>query len=234
MVVAESSGPNAVVSPETESDMYPEGRPARCRGSVEAVLFDLGGVLADFGGIESMRRLAGIENDDELWRRWLTCRWVRRFERGECAPVEFAAGVVEDWSLSVSPDVFLRDFTGWLRAGPRPGAEELVQQAKVRVLVGCLSNTNAVHWEAGLASWPLFELFDHRFLSFELGLLKPDAEVFEHVLQRLALDAHRVLFLDDNVLNVEAAEKVGLRAIRVQTVAQARESLVAARVIERR
>lgn len=49
---------------------------------MEAVVFDLGGVLAEFGGMESMRRLSGIVDDEELWRRWLTCRWVRRFEGG--------------------------------------------------------------------------------------------------------------------------------------------------------
>ena len=46
------------------------------------VLFDLGGVLIELGGVAAMRELTGIESDDELWRRWLGCRWVRSYERG--------------------------------------------------------------------------------------------------------------------------------------------------------
>ena len=61
--------------------------------SVDVVLFDLGGVLIDFGGVGPMKELAGIASDEEVWRRWLGCRWVRDFERGRCSPEDFAAGV---------------------------------------------------------------------------------------------------------------------------------------------
>lgn len=43
------------------------------------VLFDLGGLLIEVGGVRAMGDLAGIADDREVWRRWLTCRWVREF-----------------------------------------------------------------------------------------------------------------------------------------------------------
>ena len=135
------------------------------------------------------------------------------------------------WSLSgklgVEPDRFLADFRGWL-VGPYDGAEQLLKEVKAQVTVACLSNTNRVHWEAGAAHWPLFNLFDRAFLSFELGLVKPDREIFEHVIQKLDLPAEQVLFLDDNEINVVAAREVGLRAERVAGVAAARAALEAA------
>jgi hypothetical protein len=76
-------------------------------GPIDVVLFDLGGVLVDFGGVAPMKELARIEDDDELWRRWLTCPWVRTFERGGCSPEDFAAGVVREWDLPVAPEDFL-------------------------------------------------------------------------------------------------------------------------------
>src|SRR3954467_10690873 len=115
-------------------------------GSIDIVLFDLGGVLIDFGGVAPMRELSGIESDDELWRRWLTCRWVRSFERGDCTPDEFAAGVVSDWKLPIDADEYLDSFTNWL-GGPIDGADELVQATRAAVTVGCLSNTNLLHWQ---------------------------------------------------------------------------------------
>jgi FMN phosphatase YigB (HAD superfamily) len=62
---------------------------------VDLVLFDLGGVLIEVHGVHAMLELTGIKSEEELWRRWLTCRWVRRFESGGCSETEFAAGVEE-------------------------------------------------------------------------------------------------------------------------------------------
>jgi glucose-1-phosphatase len=198
---------------------------------VGAVIFDLGGVLADFGGVGPMRELAGIDTDEEVWARWLACPSVRSFERGDCSAEDFAAGVVADWRLPITAADFLAGFRSWLTA-PLPGADELVRAVQARVPVGCLSNTNRVHWEDRASRWPLVELFDHRFLSFELGMLKPDREVFEHVAAAIGLPPGRLLFLDDNLVNVEAARSVGFRAERVRGVEEARAALTAAGVID--
>ena len=197
---------------------------------IDVVVFDLGGVLAEFGGVERMRVLSGIDDDEELWQRWLTCEWVRRFERGHCSAEDFAAGVVGDWQLTVTPEAFIAEFGEWL-VGPLPGAEQLVTETKAAVPVAVLSNTNQVHWNAGAGSWPLLDLFDHTFLSFELGMVKPDPEIFSHVVEALDAAADRVLFLDDNWLNVEQAREAGLRAERAVGVSAAREVLVAAGVV---
>jgi glucose-1-phosphatase len=102
---------------------------------------------------------------------------------------------------------------------------------KSSVPVAVLSNTNRVHWEAGAAQWPLLQMFDRAFLSFEIGMVKPDPEIFEHVVAALEIDADRVLFLDDNQLNVDQARASGLRAERVVGVSEAGEALVAAGVV---
>jgi FMN phosphatase YigB (HAD superfamily) len=198
--------------------------------AVDIVLFDLGGVLIDFGGVAPMRELSGIDSDDELWRRWLTCRWVRSFERGDCSPEDFAAGVVSDWELPVTSETFLDGFGSWL-GGPLVGADELVSAVRATVPVGCLSNTNALHWEDHFARWPLLDGFDSRFLSFELGLLKPDREVFDRVADLLPAPASRVLFLDDNALNVDGATAAGFAAVHVRGVTEARSALQRAGVL---
>ncbi len=199
--------------------------------AVDIILFDLGGVLVDFGGVGPMRELSGIESDDELWRRWLTCRWVRSFERGGCSAEEFAAGVVGDWDLPITPDEFLDGFSTWL-GGPLAGSDELVGAVRSLVPVGCLSNTNSLHWDQHFSQWPLLDMFDRRFLSFELGMLKPDREVFDRVAELLAVPTNRILFLDDNELNVEGATAAGFRARHVRGVAEAEDALRAAGVLD--
>jgi len=197
---------------------------------IEFVLFDLGGVLIEPGGVGPMRELSGIGTDEELWARWLSCRWVRRFEAGLCSPDEFAAGVVADWDLELGPDAFLEEFGGWAN-DPYPGALELVAAVRDDVGVGCLSNTNAIQWHANYEATPITEAFSLRFLSFELGLVKPDREIFETVATRLPVPPDRVLFLDDNAANVTGAEASGLVARHVRGVDEARRALDAEGII---
>lgn len=197
---------------------------------VEIVLFDLGGVLIDVGGVPPMKALAGIESDDEMWRRWLTCRWVRSFERGECSADDFAAGVVADWELAVAPQTFLDAFRSWPGA-PLPGADELVASVRAVAAAGCLSNTNAMHTDHQFAKYPIFDAFDYRFLSYQLGFVKPDRALFDRVAELLPVAPGRVLFLDDNVMNVDGAIEAGFRARHVRGVDEARAALVAEGVL---
>ena len=64
------------------------------------------------------------------------------------------------------------------------------------------------------------------FLSHELDLIKPDREIFDHVLKVTGSAADRLLFLDDNEMNVVAARDAGLIAAEVRGVHEARSALV--------
>lgn len=178
---------------------------------IDVVLFDLGGVLIRLGGMGDMAMLADEPDEDEIWRRWLTCPWVRRYERGECDEGTFARGMVETWSMPASPNEFLDAFVSWPK-GLLPGARELVSELHGRTRLACLSNTNRVHCERYEEQFGLMTLFDEQYLSYEMGLVKPDREAFDHTIDGLGCDPHRVLFLDDNQINVEGARQAGLTA----------------------
>lgn len=201
------------------------GQPSAADGAqVRVVLFDIGGVLARFAGLAVLQRLTGIESELEVAARWLMSPWVRRFESGACTDAEFAAGIVAEWELPFSPAQFLDQFPAWLE-DPFDGAEQLLRDTGRAAEVGCLSNTNSLQWRTLISHWPLSRLFEHRFLSFELGAVKPDLEIYRTVIDRLAVAPEHVLFLDDNPLNVDGARRAGLRAEQTLGVAQARDVL---------
>jgi len=204
--------------------------PGMSTPDVDVVLFDLGGVLIELGGVAALQTMGGIAEDEAVWEKWLTSPWVRRFEAGQCSAVEFSSGVVSEWDLDVTPEQFLEAFRDW-PIGPLPGSAELLAEVQRHVPVGCLSNTNSLHWEHQFARWPILAVFDHRFLSFDLGLVKPDQSVFEAVADRLQVRPERVLFLDDNALNVDAARSFGFLSERVRGVGEARQALVDAGVL---
>ena len=142
---------------------------------VDLVLFDLGGVLIELGGVGELGDLAGIQEEEEIWRRWLSCPWVKRFDSGTCSPEGFADGVIEHWGLPLARADFLERFRRW-PLGTFPGTHELVGEVRERVAAGALSNTNTYHWEHLAHTWRFEGLFDHLFLSFEIGHVKPDRE----------------------------------------------------------
>jgi putative hydrolase of the HAD superfamily len=200
---------------------------------VEVVLFDIGGVLARFAGLEVLRELTGSNSELDVAARWLMSPWVRRFESGGCSEQEFAEGVTAEWQLPYSAAEFLELFPTWLDE-PFDGAELVVRETSERVRVGCLSNTNSLQWRVKISHWPLSTCFEHRFLSFELGAVKPDAVIYERVIERLPVPPQQVLFLDDNPLNVEGAREAGLRVEQVEGVVEARAALVRHGVLEQR
>lgn len=195
------------------------------RGAYDIVLFDLGGVLVRLGGVPQMQRLTGIESEDEIWRRWLSCPWVRSFERGRCSPDAFAAGVIDEWGLTVTAEDFLDAFRAWPEA-LYDGAVELVDDVAGQCRVGCLSNTNELHWADQASRWGFADLFEIAFLSYRLDLVKPDRDIFTHVTSALGLPPGRILFLDDREVNVDQARAVGLAGAVVRGTVEARSALV--------
>jgi putative hydrolase of the HAD superfamily len=181
------------------------------------VLFDLGGVLIELGGVDHFGQLIGENDESVIWSTWLRSTWVRRYERGFCSRDDFAHGMREEHGLELGAGEFLDLFLSWPR-GLFPGAEELVASLAPGVGTACLSNTNELHWNEQQDAPVLHRLFETRFLSHELGLVKPDREIFEHVLEDLDLAGPEVLFLDDNQINVDGALQAGLDAQVVKGV----------------
>ncbi|MDA0262232.1 MAG: HAD family phosphatase [Proteobacteria bacterium] len=176
------------------------------------VLFDLGGVLFQFAGIRIFGQMIGEPSEDDVLREWVTNPWVQRYDRGRCSSAEFAAGMVAHYALAMDADEFLANFRTWV-PGPHAGALDLVRATKASgVVTACLSNTNEAHWTADNGLARFVEQFDHCFLSFEIGHVKPESGAFAHVTEALGCRPPEILFLDDVQVNIDAARAFGIDA----------------------
>jgi HAD superfamily hydrolase (TIGR01509 family) len=192
----------------------------------DVILFDLGGVLIELAGVERMLELCNHAlSADELWARWLASEGVRRFETGRAEPDAFGAAMLSEFGLSITAAQFLEEFTIWPK-GVFPGSFELLEQLAGAYRLACLSNTNALHWPRVCDEMGLARYFETTFASHLVGMLKPDAEIFEHVVAQLGCPPARILFLDDNQLNIAGALAAGMVACRVAGLAEVRAALV--------
>ena len=189
----------------------------------DVLLFDLGGVLIDFAGFEEMRRLLPQESDrSEIRDRWIHSESVQLFERGDITPESFARRLVEEFHLELSAEDFLREFVSWAR-GPYPGAVTLLGRLRATHRIACLSNSNELHTPIHRAS--IQPYVDSFYFSDEIGLVKPDREIFDYVIRDLAVSPRRIAFFDDTPVNVEAAREVGLTTYLVDGIAALKTQL---------
>lgn len=188
------------------------------------LLFDLGGVLVDSVGHIEVQRLLRASDAGGVWKRWQSSPALARFQTGRCSADEFARGFVEEWNLDIAAADFLQRFASWVMP-PSADTRELLAALRKRHALACLSNTNAVHWELVLDGFGLRQALDLHLASHELGLLKPEPEIYARAIRELGYQPGEIAFFDDAPENVEAALAAGLAAHRVGGVEQLRPTL---------
>jgi len=194
---------------------------------LEAVIFDLGGVLTlpqSPEKVDELRALLGSPLDREAFAEAYRAPRLD-YDRGLIGRDEYWSRVAEgarpgDGSMpsgAARSELLERltrvDIEGWFNI--RPEMVELVRRLKTELgRVALLSNINrecAGHLEANF-DW--IGLFDVVVYSCDHLLLKPERAIFDLCLAKLGLRAERCLFIDDIEENVEGARAAGLEGHR--------------------
>ena len=99
---------------------------------------------------------------------------------------------------------------------------EFLQMLSQKYRLFLLSNTDSIHIErfqhkAGITFYrDFYKCFEKVYFSYELGMRKPDAAIFEFVIKEHNLSPKNTLFVDDNFENIESAQKLGLQTWHLQ------------------
>ena len=187
-----------------------------------ALVFDLGNVLlpidldktyqafADLGAAYSASDIKQITSYEGLWVS---------YESGLESCDDFQNRIVQRFQLTCSQVEFNRAFNALLLP-IQPETSDYLADLKSQYPLYLLSNTSKIHSDLFLSTqYPNFNLFDaftNIHLSFEMGLVKPDANIYQQVCDLNNLHNHQIVFFDDNALNVEAANNFGWDAVLIQ------------------
>lgn len=199
--------------------------------ALRAVVFDYGMVLTgapDPAAWAAMLRITGLP--EEQFQRLV---WIDRqaFDAGQLTGIAF-------WQK------FLR------RAGLPPNQAMVEELNRLDVLLWTVQNPAMLAWQLALKqrglltailsnmcdtvltsikrefSW--IDRFDVLVWSCELGVVKPNPELYRHALNQLGVRPEEMLFIDDLRSNIEAARTLGIQAIQFSSVEQLRQDLIAA------
>jgi putative hydrolase of the HAD superfamily len=197
--------------------------------SAAALLFDIGRVVIDF---DIERTLAAWAGHAGCAPADLVARFVRddtfwRYETGAISDDEFFAILRTSLGIEIS-DAQLLD--GWNATfiGEMPGIAPLLAQAAERLPLYAFSNTNRAH--VAHFSQHYAEVLGHFrkiFLSSTIGLRKPHAEAYDHVVKAIGVPAECIVFFDDLAENIEGARACGLTAVHVTSSDDVADALAA-------
>jgi FMN phosphatase YigB (HAD superfamily) len=187
---------------------------------IKNIIFDLGGVIININyhlTIQKFKNL-GIENIENAYSQLRQENLFDQFEIGAITPAEFREGIRRMSSADISDEVIDKTWGAMLLDIPEERIS-LLQEAKKRYNTFLLSNTNEIH--LGQFSGYIkqkFEidglgpLFIKDYYSHEIGLRKPNADIFEFVLAKNKLKPEETFFIDDSPQHIEAAVKLGIQA----------------------
>ena len=195
-------------------------------GSIEAVIWDLGGVILRtedrrlraawesrlnlpegelakllFAGEMGRKAALGQAQAEDVWR-WVGSRLELTPEELERLQHEFWQGDQLDSALIQFIRELRQDFRTALLSNAWPGMRQMIEN-----------------------EWGIADCFDDLFISAEIGLAKPDPKIYRLALDRLDLPPARAVFIDDFNENVRAAAALGLRAIQFLSSKQAMQAV---------
>jgi len=197
--------------------------------TIEAVIFDFGGVLTSspFEAFARFEVERGLPVD--IIRRTnaanhLENAWAR-FERAEVDIDTFDLLFAEE-SRALGAEVRGRDVLPLLQGDLRPEMVEALKRIKAQFKTGCITNNlpaNAIGSMTGRSLYiaEVMVLFDHVIESAKIGLRKPDPRIYRLMVDTLKVDPKNCVYLDDLGVNLKPAREMGMTTIKVTSGAQA-------------
>lgn len=187
------------------------------RKGIKNLIIDLGGVLIDLDRqrcIENFRKL-GLPDVEVVLDIYHQQDFFQKYEKGLITSAEFRDVLREKIGKPVTDAQIDDAWNSFLVSIPAAKLDLLLNLRKDYV-VYLLSNTNEIHWEWACQhafrykTFRVEDYFEHIYLSYEMNMAKPDAEIFQKVLDDTGIIPAETLFIDDSAANCRAAEALGI------------------------
>ena len=190
--------------------------------SIKNIIFDLGAVIININTeltVKAMKNL-GFSNFEESYTLFKQTDLFDKLEKGLIKPGYFRNELRKHIENDVSDKDFDETWGAMLLNFPKARID-LIKKLGKKYNIYLLSNTNAIHYDQytqdfiNQYEFEFNSLFIKAYYSFQMGMRKPDVEIFEFALNNSNLLPEETLFIDDLVVNLESAKKVGLQTMWV-------------------
>ncbi|PIS02959.1 MAG: HAD family phosphatase [Chlamydiae bacterium CG10_big_fil_rev_8_21_14_0_10_42_34] len=194
---------------------------------IKTVYFDLGNVLVFFSFpkmLGQMSRCTGLSLE-QIQKLLIHTELREQYEKGLINTKQlyetFLKQAPHPFTLPEFTHAFSDIFT------PNTDLWPLIEDLKkngIRLVL--LSNTSQCHFDFAKKHYPILDVFDHKVLSYELGVWKPDIQIFEKALIHSQCQLDECFYTDDIAEFIESARKVGLQGEIFTDVPKLRQDLI--------
>lgn len=187
--------------------------------NIKNIIFDYGNVifLIDFKKTQHSFTELGIDNVEHFYAHTGHHAIFDEFEKGAITSAQFRDGIRELTNRTDLTDAQIDATWNSLLIGVPPVNHEILLKVKEKYRTFLLSNINEIHYdfimdylnrEYSLESNEGF--FEKTYYSHLVGMRKPNADIFEHVLRDSNLNREETLFIDDSPQHLKTAKELGL------------------------
>jgi putative hydrolase of the HAD superfamily len=183
------------------------------------IIFDLGAVLLDIDYDKTTNAFLalGYDHFTDMYSKFKVNSLFDHFETGQISNPEFFEEMISAGNGNVTEDDIRRAWNAML-LDFRESSFHYIEKLSGKYRIYLLSNTNAVHQSEfesrfleQMKTKPFREYFTRAYFSNEVGLRKPNAEIFEYLINDAGIKPEESLFIDDIKANTEAAQKLGFK-----------------------
>ncbi|MEZ4883252.1 MAG: HAD family phosphatase [Chitinophagales bacterium] len=195
--------------------------------SINTIIFDLGGVLVDWNPKYLYRKIFDSETKiNEFLSEICTNEWNIEHDRGR--PLWEGTQLLVDQYPQYEQEI--RAYYGrWVEmlGGLLDETVEILEKLKEIPEYRIYALTNWSHETFAFARvlYPFLQLFEGIVVSGEEKVIKPDARIYEILLERFEVKAEEAVFIDDSLKNVKGAEAVGIKGIHFSSPQQLKVDL---------
>lgn len=204
------------------------------RTMIRNIVFDFGGVIFDLdydGAVAAFKRM-GLADADQRLDRYHQRGVFELLESGRIGVDEFAVELSRLCNRKLTYAELQEAWLGYVGGKVDEQKLAFIDDLNARgYRTFLLSNTNPFvqAWAESPAfsasGRPLGSYLEKCYTSFEVGIMKPDAGIFQHMLNDAGLKPEETIFLDDSTANIAAAEALGIHTLLVEKNADWREAL---------
>lgn len=194
---------------------------------IKLIIFDLGGILVPEKKPAILEHVAKeIGCTKEQLDKNLK-EYDEALTKGEITLKEFYRKLLKRCTIEKNPDEIVKKHIEEYKRVSTQRSEEiisLIEELKINYEVVALTNTE-IEMGNYNREHGLFQYFERAFLSTEMHMKKPDAMIFQKVLDECNVTADEALFIDDKEENTEGARELGILCILYENPKQLKKML---------
>ncbi|MBR4712933.1 MAG: HAD family phosphatase [Paludibacteraceae bacterium] len=187
---------------------------------IKNILFDLGGVIVDIDMEQLSRgfRSIGMSKWFMIFRKRSIKKEMSLYMCGKTSTADFVAWLKRHCGKNTTDKEICDTFNSVLVALP-DHVLGMIDQLHEQHPTYLLSNINDLHYNEVLDRWfggertNITQHFDKVFFSHEMGLEKPDPEIFKQVIKESGIRPEETVFIDDTQENLDSAKQLGFHTL---------------------